>query len=151
MEITKAAKVDLEEILALQKLCYEECAVRYNDWKIQPMVQTLEQLEIEFNSGVVLKVENEGKIVGSVRAYAKDKTCYIGKLIVHPTSQNRGLGSRLMKAIEDEYAAVERYELFTGLEDKRNIYLYEKLGYKIFKRDRFGDSPEFVFMEKATV
>lgn len=149
MEITKAVKADLEEILALQKLCYEECAVRYDDWKIQPMVQTVEQLEEEFDTGIVLKAEDKGKIVGSVRAYEKDRSCYIGKLVVHPESQNRGLGSRLMGAIEAEYSHVERYELFTGLKDERNIYLYQKLGYTIFEQDRFGDSPEFLFMEKS--
>lgn len=45
IEIIKARIEDLPEVLKLQKLCYKENALRYNDFKIPPLTQTLDELE----------------------------------------------------------------------------------------------------------
>jgi len=39
-----ASKEDLEEILALQKLAFEENARQINDFGIAPLTQTIEEL-----------------------------------------------------------------------------------------------------------
>lgn len=48
MKIKKAKLDDLRSILELQKLCYQENAKRYNDYKIPPLVQTIDELHDEF-------------------------------------------------------------------------------------------------------
>ena len=94
--------------------------------------------------------DKEDIIVGSVRAYEKTDTCYIGKLIVLPEYQNKGIGKALMREIENEYKnIVKRYELFTGKRDPRNQYLYNQLGYKAFKTEKQSDEISFVYMEKS--
>lgn len=142
-----AVKGDLEEILSLQKLAYQENARRYNDYNIPPIMQTIEDLEKESKSSIILKVVEDRKIIGSVRAYEKEGTCFIGKLIVHPDYQNRGIGKKLVKAIEKCFGGV-RYELFTGHLDKKNLVFYQKLGYKIFKTECVSEELKFVYMEK---
>ncbi|NMA34147.1 MAG: GNAT family N-acetyltransferase, partial [Clostridiaceae bacterium] len=87
-------------------------------------------------------------IVGSVRAYAADGICYIGKLIVHPDYQNKGIGTALMKYVEDHFKGCERYELFTGHKSEKNLYLYQKLGYGIFRKEKATENLEFVYLEK---
>jgi len=62
-----------------------------------------------------LNALEEGEIVGSVRAYLERGTVYIGRLMVKPDSQNNGIGTRLMQAIEDHFRMADRYELFTFL------------------------------------
>jgi ribosomal protein S18 acetylase RimI-like enzyme len=148
MIITEALSIDLPEILDLQKSAFLENAIRYNDANIQPLMQTLQEIEIEFNEGLFLKAEDDSKIIGSVRAYSKDNVCYIGKLIVHPQYQNRGIGKKLMNEIEKRFNSVLRYELFTGSKDEKNIFLYTKLGYKIFEQRTIKDNLVLVFMEK---
>lgn len=138
---------DLEEILSLQKLAYQENARRYNDYKISPLMDTIEDLKKESKSKIILKVVQDRKIVGSVRAYEKDGTCFIGKLIVHPDYQNRGIGKKLVEAIEKCFRGV-RYELFTGHLDEKNLMFYGKLGYKIFKTESVSEELKFVYMEK---
>ncbi len=54
----------------------------------------------------------------------------------------------LMAYIEKYHPGVERFELFTGHRSVRNLYLYRKLGYSEFKREKINDSLVFVFMEK---
>ncbi|MEE9913064.1 MAG: GNAT family N-acetyltransferase [Deltaproteobacteria bacterium] len=90
-----------------------------------------------------------GRIVGSVRAYQKDDTCFIGKLVVLPGYQNQGIGKALMREIEKQFHnAVARYEIFTGSRDPRNRYLYDQLGYKPFRTERINEELTFVYMEK---
>lgn len=147
-EISIAGNEDLEEILQLQKHAYQENAVRYNDFAIPPLTQTLEDLKEEAKDSIILKVIEDRRIVGSVRAFEKSGSCFIGKLMVHPDYQNKGLGKKLMRAIE-KYFKVLRYELFTGHLDKKNLAFYEKLGYRRFKEVEIKDGLRFVYFEKA--
>ena len=92
LTIERAAAPDLPEILTLQKLAYQSEAELYHDFSIPPLTQTREEIEEEFRQKVFLKAVSGGKIVGSVRAEAQGETCYIGRLIVLPEYQNRGIG-----------------------------------------------------------
>jgi GNAT superfamily N-acetyltransferase len=65
--------------------------------------------------------------------------------------QNRGIGTLLMKAVEQYFVLeVKRYELFTGHKSIGNLHLYQKLGYWEFKRIHINDALAMVFMEKYT-
>jgi len=148
MEIERAMISDAEEILILQKLAYRSEAEIYNDFNIPPLVQTLESIEKDFENQYFLKAVMDGKIIGSVRAYTKEGTCYIGRLIVHPDFQNRGIGTDLMNEIERIFNTCRRFELFTGDKSERNLYFYQKLGYKIFKKAKITDQTMIVYLEK---
>ena len=91
----------------------------------------------------------DGKITGSVRGYLKDGICHIGRVIVHPEFQNRGLGSQLMKAIENCFSQAKGYELFTGEKSARNLYFYQKLGYRIVRTERPEGRVPMVYLEKS--
>lgn len=148
MCIKKATIDDAQEILALQKLAYTSEAEIYNDLTIQPLHQNLDEIKSEFADQHFLKVYEKGRIVGSVRAYEKEETCFIGKLIVHPEYQNQGIGTKLLQKIENVFDYVNRYELFTGHKSQKNLYLYEKNGYRIFRRQQVTNDLTLVFMEK---
>jgi len=154
MEITNAGREDLPEILQLQKLAYQSEAELLDDYAIQPMVQTLRESEEEFDGGIVLKLTDGGdnRIVGSVRASEKGGRVYVAKLMVHPDYQNRGLGARLLAAIEALYGG-KTFELYTTSRSGRNLYLYKKCGYREFKRESVtpcaaAKDYEFIFLEK---
>ena len=151
MIIERAERRDAEDILALQKLAYQSEAAIYDDYTIAPLWQTLEGMEADLRDQVVLKAVIDGRIVGSVRAHEQDGTCYIGRLIVHPDVQNRGIGTRLMHEIEAVFASAGRFELFTGSKSERNLYLYRKLGYKGFNEQPLTDAVSLVFLEKHAV
>lgn len=147
-QIVHADVTDAAEILELQKLAYQSEAVIYDDWSIPPLTQTLDEIKKEMNATTFLKVCDSGKLIGSVRASILDGTCEIGRLIVHPDFQHKGIGTQLMTAIEAEFPDVRRFELFTGSRSTGNIRLYEKLGYRIVRIDRLSAQVELVFMEK---
>jgi len=148
MIIERAVIGDSEEILSLQKLAYLSEAEIYDDFTIPPLKQTLEEIKKDFEAQVFLKAVVEESIIGSVRAYMKEGTCYVGRLIVHPDFQNHGIGKQLMGMIEEAFKETSRFEIFTGHKSERNLYLYEKLGYRRFKTVTANEKLIIVFLEK---
>ena len=129
MDILPALIDDAREILQLQKIAYQSQAKLYNDYSLPPLGQTLDDIREQFHDTVFLKAVEDGVIIGSVRAVVKDGTCHIGRLIVHPDRQNRGIGTSLMQAIEAQFPNAAGFELFTGIKSQKNLHLYDKLGY----------------------
>ena len=158
MIIQRAELADAAEILELQKLAYRGEAAIYNEFGIPPLTQTLDSMRADLERQTCLKAIIDapmggcpcGSIVGSVRAYLSEGTCFIGRLIVHPDLQNRGIGTRLMSEIEHLFSHAARFELFTGHLSERNLYLYDRLGYRPFKRERISDALTLVYLEKVT-
>ena len=150
IKLIQAKLQDLEEILALQKIAYRSEAEIHDDFSIPPLHQTLSEIREEFQHQLFLKVVDQGKIIGSVRAYEKNETSFIGKLIVDPLFQNQGIGTKLLSEIERRFEYVKRFELFTGYKSKKNLYLYNKFGYKEFRRDKISDTLTLVFLEKIS-
>lgn len=146
--IERAGLEDAPTILGLQKLAYESEARLYQDWNLPPLRQTLDSLRAEFESNCVLKALADGRVVGSVRAREVDGVCHVGRLVVSPELQGRGLGTRLMRAIEAEFPGAGRFELFTGSRSTANIRLYERLGYQRSREQVLSPAVTLVFLEK---
>lgn len=148
MRIERAIIEDAHAILTLQKLAYQSEAQIYNDYTLPPLTQTLDQIQRDFDNQLFLKAILGERIIGSVRAFLKDGTCYIGRLIVHPDFQNQGIGTQLMKRIEEVFNEAQRFEIFTGHRSERNLYLYGKLGYRPFKTHQANENLTIVYLEK---
>ena len=148
MNIYKADHKDLDEILRLQYLAYQSEAALFGTDDIPPLKQTLNEVIAEYEKGIILKlVTDDNVIIGSVRAREENKTVYIGKLMVHPDHRHKGYGTRLLTEIEKCFTC-ERYELFTSTRSADNIRLYEKNGYKEYKREALNNELIFVYMQK---
>ncbi len=148
INILKARQTDAADILRLQYAAYQSEAAIYNDYSIQPLTQTIDEALSEFQECVVLKAVSGGDIIGSVRAREKGGAVYVGKLMVHPDYQNRGIGRQLLQAIESEFPG-RRFELFTGSKSEKNLALYEKCGYTRFKTEEPSPGLSFVYLEKT--
>ena len=102
MNIQPARQQDLPEIMAVQRAAFEAEAQLVNDWNIPPLTQTLDELADDWRKGIMLMAVNEdGKIVGTVRGHKAPDGFYIGRLAVLPQWQGRGMGSALLEAIID--------------------------------------------------
>jgi ribosomal protein S18 acetylase RimI-like enzyme len=144
----KAEFSDLKEILDLQHIAYRSEACLVNNFTIQPLMQTYDEIVEEFQKGVFYKaIKAEKKIIGSIRGRVEDGTLYLGKLIVSPEEQGQGIGTQLLGLIESEYPCL-RKELFTSNLSNRNLTLYEKNGYKIFNKIPTTKGFDMVYLEK---
>lgn len=147
--VCRAAAQDAEAILALQKRAYASEARLYDDWSIPPLVQSLESMREELQSMHVLKAVAGEALVGSVRARVQDGVGHIGRLIVEPQRQGRGIGSALLRAIE-ELLDCTQFELFTGSRSEGNIRLYRRHGYEVIGTQTLSAQVTFTLMRKRT-
>jgi ribosomal protein S18 acetylase RimI-like enzyme len=128
--VADATPVDAGELLTLQRAAYLLEGELHGSFRLPPLIETVEEIRAALEDGIVLKALVGTRIVGAVRGRVMDGTCHIGRLAVAPDLQGRGIGTRLMAAIEERYADdVTRYELFTGPKSERNVRLYRRLGY----------------------
>jgi ribosomal protein S18 acetylase RimI-like enzyme len=146
--IERADNADAEAILTLQKLAYQSEATLYNDFALPPLIESKQDLIREFRTHIFLVARSGRRIIGSVRATTKDGRCHIRRLMVHPNHQRKGLGTRLMTAIEAAFPESRAFELFTGHMSDGNLRLYRRLGYTEFKHKPFASGPPVVFLEK---
>jgi ech hydrogenase subunit C len=168
----RADKSDAPEILALQKIAYQTEVELYGDDSLPALQQTLEDLENDFERRpqreatvlgapaqpahevddsdrvVFLKAVINGKIVGSIRGFAIDDTAYLSRLMVHPYFRRRGIGRKLLTAIEKEFPQVRRFEAKTGHHSKRNHFQLLSLGYQQFKTEPYNAAITWVYFQK---
>jgi len=149
MKIEAATERDLYSILDLQKRAFYDQGLIYNDLSLPALTQTIDDIKNEFRLKTFYKAVLDRKIIGSIRCIIEDATLHIEKLIVEPDMQNRGIGTEIMREIENRYSdRVRRYELFTGHKSARNLHMYGKLGYKEIRREPLTDTCDLIVMEK---
>jgi ribosomal protein S18 acetylase RimI-like enzyme len=148
-KISRAQRGDLPRILAIQKEAYLAEAAIYHDFTLPPLRQSLAEIGLESESKVFLKAEVDGILVGSVRVVLSDRTCLIGRLIVDPKFQRRGIGSALLSAAESVFPEAVRFELFTGSRSEANIRLYERHRYVRFREEALTSALTLTYMQKS--
>jgi ribosomal protein S18 acetylase RimI-like enzyme len=129
IEISVAQQEDALEILSLQQRAFQSEAKRYNNFEIEPLKQTVEEIMKDFSNYTFLKAIYRNNIIGSVKLRKIENKCWVGRLIVEPVLQRRGIGTQLLRKSESIMSDVIEYFLYTGSESEDNINFYKKSGY----------------------
>lgn len=150
--ISAAAVEDAEQIFRLQYLCFQSEAALYGNYRIDPLVETLDSVREEVTQDCVFVARLGDEVVGSVRGrVTEDGAAAIGKLCVHPRLQGHGIGARLLRAAEaalaDERGATT-FRLHTGHRSEGNLGLYRKVGYEAVGTAEGADGVPMIVLEK---
>ena len=148
MTIGRASALDAPEILALQKIVYQNEAEMYDDWSLAPLRQTLEEMRADFENRVFIKAVVGGKIVGSVRGYMEGDTAHVTRLIVHPYFWRQGIGTRLVQEVEACFPQAHRFETFTGQKSRHTMEPYQKLGYVPVRQEKVSEQRDRVYFAR---
>jgi len=144
---------DVEQIFRLQYLCFQSEAALYGNYRIDPLVQTLDAVRQEVAADCVYVARLGDEVVGSVRgSVTGDGAAAIGKLCVHPRLQGHGIGARLLRAAESALAAergATRFRLHTGHRSEGNLRLYRRVGYEAVGTSKGADGVPMIVLEKS--
>ncbi|MFI5679663.1 GNAT family N-acetyltransferase [Streptomyces cellulosae] len=150
--ISAATAQDAEQIFRLQYLCFQSEAALYGNYRIDPLVQTLDSVREELAADCVFVARLGDEVVGSVRGrVTEDGSAAIGKLCVHPRLQGHGIGARLLRAAESALAeerGAKKFRLFTGHRSEGNLRLYRRVGYETVGTSKGADGVEMIVLEK---
>ncbi|MEU3660838.1 GNAT family N-acetyltransferase [Streptomyces sp. NPDC032940] len=150
--ISAATEQDAEQIFRLQYLCFQSEAALYGNYRIDPLVQTLDSVRQEVVGDCVFVARLGDEIVGSVRGrVTEDGAASIGKLCVHPRLQGHGIGARLLRAAESALAGergAKRFRLHTGHRSESNLRLYRRVGYETVGTAEGADGVLMIILEK---
>lgn len=139
---------DVGELLTLQRAAYVTEAQIHADPNLPALVQTLDELREELATALGLKAVAGTRMVGSVRGHISGTTLQIGRLVVAPDWQGRGVATRLLTAIESATDA-STAALFTGARSTANLRLYRRLGYLEQRRELLNASITLVHLTKS--
>ena len=150
--ISVATEKDEEQIFRLRYLCFQSEGALYGNYRIDPLVQTLDSVREEVAADCVCVARLGEEVVGSVRGrITEDGSAAIGKLCVHPRLQGHGIGARLLRAAESALAeerGATRFRLFTGHRSEGNLRLYRKVGYEAVGTSKGADGVPMIVLEK---
>ncbi|MEW2295302.1 GNAT family N-acetyltransferase [Streptomyces sp. NPDC006743] len=150
--ISAATEQDAEQIFKLQYLCFQSEAALYGNYRIDPLVQSLDSLRQEVVADCVFVARLGDEVVGSVRgSTTQDGAAAIGKLCVHPRLQGHGIGARLLRAVEAALAeerGATRFRLHTGHRSEGNLRLYRRVGYQTVGTFDSPDGVPMILLEK---
>ncbi len=148
MKIEIATIEDVPEILELQYKAFYPVAEQLNWLDAPNLTETVNQAREDFPKFTVLKmVDDNGKIIGSVRGNVDDGSLYIGRLMVLPEFQQNGYGRLLFHKIQ-ELLPHRRVWLETCADVQSSFTFYEREGFNTFKTEVLGNGLTWVSMEK---
>ena len=150
--LQKATESDMKEILKMQVEAFKDLLEKYKDYDMSPATESYENILNKYNQPWTkyFFIIKDGNKVGAVRVVDKGDRGRkrIAPLWIMPSYRNQGLAQLAIKELEKLYGS-NHWELDTILQEKGNIHLYEKLGYRrIDKIEHIKDGMDIVFFSK---
>ena len=130
-DIVGGSLADAGEILTLQRACWVQEALANDSLDIPALHESLADVQASFGDWDYHVVRVAGRLVGAVRGRLQGDAWDIGRLMVAPDLQGRGLGRVLLEHIQRVAPpAATTYVLFTGAASAENQRMYKKAGFR---------------------
>jgi len=126
MEIKEAEKTDFEEVFAL----WQRAGLRTKDKERETLEYTS---MLERNPNSCLIAVDRGDIVGTVLGTFNGRRAWIYHIVIDPEHQGSGLGSKLMREVEQKLrmAGATKIVLGVHITNLDTTAFYQKLGFKV--------------------
>jgi tRNA (guanine37-N1)-methyltransferase len=132
VEIRPAVLADAGELFTLTRACWLQEQWANPGVDIPALEESFEDAVRGLGDWVTLVAMTGGRMVASARGRAEADVWDVGRIMVAPDLQGRGLGRHLLSVIEEAAPAeVTSYSLFTGAGSVDNLRMYKKAGYQL--------------------
>jgi GNAT superfamily N-acetyltransferase len=133
VELQKAALSDAKELYDIQVKAFMPILNKYQDYDTNPANENIERLISRINHpyGGFYKILYDNRLIGAIRVIWKEETTRFGisPMFILPEYQGKGIAQKTIEMVEEMHPQATVWELSTILEEERNCYLYEKMGY----------------------
>ena len=133
LKLLRADIDDAEELHIMQIKSFKELLDKYNDYDTNPANESIENVEIRLKQDftyyyfICYGLQKTGAIrIVDKKETGKNKR--ISPLFILPEFQDRGFAQKAILLCEEIHGNKE-WELATILQEQKNCYLYEKMGY----------------------
>lgn len=153
IRLEKAEESDAEIIFEIQVKAFMPLLDKYQDFETSPANETIERVVTRINNpqGGFYKIMLENMIVGAICVYWKEdrKHCWISPMFILPAYQGKGIAQKSINLVRGLFPEAITWELATILEEERNCYLYEKMGFiKTGVQKKLNDTTTLVFYKQ---
>lgn len=134
VKLLRADVDDANELHAMQTRSFRELLEKYQDFATSPANESVEKVEArlkqEFTYFYFICVGTQK--AGAIRVVDKketEKNKRISPIFILPEFQGQGIAQEAIRLCEEMHGK-ENWELDTILQEPKNCYLYEKMGYR---------------------
>ncbi len=135
LDVRPAVPADAGELYTLQRACWLQELEANPGVDIPALNESLDDVRRGLGEWTVFVARDpaSGRLVGAVRGRVDRRGEWdIGRVMVAPDLQGRGLGRALLELIEEAAPAdVRSYVLFTGAGSTSNLRMYKKAGFRL--------------------
>lgn len=129
--IKQIKNTELIKAFSMQKKCFKPIYEKYYD-ETSPYKESFAKfvLRTKKSSFQMYWIVDNSTKVGQIWIATKNDTAKLARLFVLPKYQNKGYAAKAIIDIEKLYSYYNHWQLDTIKEEKKNVHLYQKLGYK---------------------
>jgi len=132
LDLAPATRADAGELFTLTRACWIQEQWANPGVTIPALGESLDDLVNSLDAWTTWVARAGGRLVGSCRGRAEGEVWDVGRVMVAPDLQGRGLGRYLLDLVEQAAPAeVTSYQLFTGAGSVDNVRMYKKAGYRM--------------------
>ncbi len=150
--LREATRTDIETIWKMQVEAFAELLEKYQDYDTSPAAESLEKIMAKFEQPwtTYYFIVQGDMVVGAVRVVNKNDGSRkrISPIWIMTEFRNKGYAQQAIIELEKIYGS-DHWCLDTILQEKGNLYLYEKMGYvQTRKVERINEKMDIAFFEK---
>ena len=152
VKLNPVQREDIETLWKMQVEAFSDMLEKYQDFDLSPAAENIDKVIARYEQPWTkyFFIVADGVTVGAVRVIDKQDGSRkrISPIWIMKEYRNKGYAQQAMEEVERMYGK-DHWCLDTILQEKGNLYLYEKMGYhKTGKVEHINDRMDIVFYEK---
>ena len=152
IELKPVMREDIETVWKMQVEAFSELLKKYQDFETSPAAESIDKVIARFEQPwtTYYFIMSDDEKVGVIRVTDKKDGSRkrISPIWIMPKYRNKGYAQQTIREVERLYGS-GHWCLDTILQEKSNLYLYEKMGYhRTGRTEKINDRMDIVFYEK---
>lgn len=147
IKLVKIKKHEIFKAWLFQRKGFRETLKKYKDYKTSPATEGFISFYCKFkkHSADNYWVVNKNETAGALCIVTKPDCMWVGRFYILPEYS----GQQALLLSESLYPTAKRWRLDTILEEKNNVHLYKKLGYREYGEHKIiNDKMTLIKFEK---